>query len=756
MAQKHKLVNNCLCCGRIVCESEGEGPCFFCGNTVVGKNSVQTYEEDLEFFTKLDSDESLMRSYFKAMENRDKLLQFEKERVAQKNVIDEEADWYEIKDDVWQDAEVREQAMKKILKEEADEPDQEILITEFDANTRQFKDRRIKIRSEKEKKQEIEQFLEKVERFEKEKREGEGLIEQARLENAAVQKVLEGVKKNYRARIKDLKRREQVVEARTWEKKIQHEDDYENFEEMLKEQQRKKRRQVAEVKKGHDIEIYDLKKNYVPRCLTIWQPWASLIAYGIKRFEGRKWNSGYRGPLWIHAASTEPRPEDIREVERFYRQNFQRDKNHTKNRDKLNTDTKRELIFPKKYPTGCLVGLVDMQDVWTGQQYQQRLPKHLEKESVNPYVLVFRNPRILRIPVRCGGSKGIYEIPKERIVRTLKLLRKPMTDNVEYFANQYLGERKKGGFYEIRYVDIQEKMREEEEYDPVVKRIWEKQEGEEENKEKEKEQEKEQDTQNRQIEAEHETTPQFQVKVSKKKKRRRKNRKKSFEQSPVYDIQKKNPAANTQNSEKDPLISVPKPKPTRKTSEITIHTESFEDLISSEKNFANGSLLEISDGQIAQFANKILATLKKSLKPGLENKKNFPISFIQSSKFTKFIQFILFKKFSSKETGQFQHLDKLAQNIRFDIVKYQDARKWRRADKLYQMVYVVGKGIKLTDESRSAFVDIPDNHMFVVDQSQVGECFLFKQYKTKTKKITSFLDTSGDFDTCLLCFYFLH
>ena len=33
-AAKHKLIGNCLKCGRIVCEQEGSGPCFFCGNLV--------------------------------------------------------------------------------------------------------------------------------------------------------------------------------------------------------------------------------------------------------------------------------------------------------------------------------------------------------------------------------------------------------------------------------------------------------------------------------------------------------------------------------------------------------------------------------------------------------------------------------------------------------------------------------------------------------------------------------------------------
>lgn len=34
LAQKHKLINNCVSCGRIVCEQEGSGPCLFCGSLV--------------------------------------------------------------------------------------------------------------------------------------------------------------------------------------------------------------------------------------------------------------------------------------------------------------------------------------------------------------------------------------------------------------------------------------------------------------------------------------------------------------------------------------------------------------------------------------------------------------------------------------------------------------------------------------------------------------------------------------------------
>lgn len=38
------------------------------------------------------------------------------------------------------------------------------------------------------------------------------------------------------------------------------------------------------------------------KCVSLWQPWASLIALGHKRIETRSWETGYRGRLAIHAA----------------------------------------------------------------------------------------------------------------------------------------------------------------------------------------------------------------------------------------------------------------------------------------------------------------------------------------------------------------------------------------------------------------------------------------------------------------------
>ena len=42
------------------------------------------------------------------------------------------------------------------------------------------------------------------------------------------------------------------------------------------------------------------------KALTLWQPWASLVAMGYKQIETRCWSTKYRGELAIHSAANLP------------------------------------------------------------------------------------------------------------------------------------------------------------------------------------------------------------------------------------------------------------------------------------------------------------------------------------------------------------------------------------------------------------------------------------------------------------------
>lgn len=47
------------------------------------------------------------------------------------------------------------------------------------------------------------------------------------------------------------------------------------------------------------------------KAISLWQPWASLVAHSVKHFETRSWYTSYRGSLAIHAAK---RPADFYEL----------------------------------------------------------------------------------------------------------------------------------------------------------------------------------------------------------------------------------------------------------------------------------------------------------------------------------------------------------------------------------------------------------------------------------------------------------
>ena len=82
------------------------------------------------------------------------------------------------------------------------------------------------------------------------------------------------------------------------------------------------------------------------KVITVRQPWAYAIIHMGKDIENRTWNTGYRGPLLIHAASTMRRSEyDC--FTRFIRSEFRR----------------KQILPPTRLPMGGIVGMVELVDV---------------------------------------------------------------------------------------------------------------------------------------------------------------------------------------------------------------------------------------------------------------------------------------------------------------------------------------------------------------------------------------------------------
>lgn len=127
------------------------------------------------------------------------------------------------------------------------------------------------------------------------------------------------------------------------------------------------------------------------KALTISQPFASLISRGVKVVENRKWYTGYRGPLAIHAGKG----------------------TQYLDRDEL-----------KDYPTGCVVGVAELIGCTTRESIRMSAASRPDS-MVGPYSMAFLNShehaegpfcwilsdfRKFENPPAWKGAQGLWEI----------------------------------------------------------------------------------------------------------------------------------------------------------------------------------------------------------------------------------------------------------------------------------------------------------------------------------------------------------
>ena len=417
MAQIHSLVNNCLGCGRVVCEREGSGPCLFCGNPVYPNNDEDMENERLR--NEMENDPSLAQTYFVAVNHKSQLLKQDKDKKAARNLIDEDTDWYELKNDVWQSDAVRKQALQNMVMLEDEEMDvKDNLNIAFDFGEGKVQTYTKQVDYGKQKKL-LKQMLEAEEEGVKIEEEMMKLEADRRLEKKE-QELIASIRKTYKDKEEALKKDVSKITSKLggsgqFAKVVENDDCYEEFLQALE----KKGKVVTESPESFDRAFFRLT-NRDTKCLSMWQPWASLLIWGFKRFEGRVWDTDYRGPLWIHAGAKVPDKETIDSVESQYRKLYQ------------GVDLPP---FPTSYPTGCLIGVIDLQDVIDQKVYTENVPKRYTGESTEEHLFVVRNPRRLMVNVKCVGNKGIFDLEDSIVEGALHTLKKVPTNWFPYYAN---------------------------------------------------------------------------------------------------------------------------------------------------------------------------------------------------------------------------------------------------------------------------------------------------------------------------------
>jgi hypothetical protein len=139
------------------------------------------------------------------------------------------------------------------------------------------------------------------------------------------------------------------------------------------------------------------------KCLSLHQPWATLILAGAIRYQSRPFGTRYRGRLAIHATKSFSEAafrlcqvEPIRRVlkEAGYR-------------------------FAADLPRGCLLGTVQLVDGLPAGRVPDDLTvveRILRQAHSGRYVWQLADPRLFDTPRASVGRLGLYELPEKSVV----------------------------------------------------------------------------------------------------------------------------------------------------------------------------------------------------------------------------------------------------------------------------------------------------------------------------------------------------
>ncbi|XP_006979385.1 activating signal cointegrator 1 isoform X3 [Peromyscus maniculatus bairdii] len=380
LGQKHRLINNCLVCGRIVCEQEGSGPCLFCGSLVCTNEEQDILQRDsnksqkllkklmagaensgkVDISTKdlLPHQESRIKSGLeKAIKHKEKLLAFDRTSIRRTQVIDDESDYFASDSNQW---------LSKVEREALQKREEEL--------------RELRHASRLSKKVTIDFAGRKILEDENPLADYHSRLDETiqAIANGTLDRSSEeplGVLVNpnlYQSPPQWVDNTGSAPQKRTPLSA--------GLEHTLHQHQL--RIQDQEFQEGFDGGW----------CLSMHQPWASLLVRGIKRVEGRSWYTAHRGRLWIAATGKKPSPQEVSELQATYC--LLRGK---------------DLEFPNDYPSGCLLGCVDLIDCLSQKQFQEQFPD-ISQESDSPFVFICKNPQEMVVKFPIKGNPKIWKL----------------------------------------------------------------------------------------------------------------------------------------------------------------------------------------------------------------------------------------------------------------------------------------------------------------------------------------------------------
>ena len=151
------------------------------------------------------------------------------------------------------------------------------------------------------------------------------------------------------------------------------------------------------------------------RAITLHQPWASLIALGIKSVETRSWVTGYRGQLAIHAAKRPIKQSELDAIAYAYKCQLAicaANRPIERCKIKMISQLSSTWLDEIAYPLGCVVAVCDVADCIgiTPQLISQQLPAELVVGNWESgrYAWLLSNVQPIRA-VPASGKQGFWD-----------------------------------------------------------------------------------------------------------------------------------------------------------------------------------------------------------------------------------------------------------------------------------------------------------------------------------------------------------
>lgn len=144
------------------------------------------------------------------------------------------------------------------------------------------------------------------------------------------------------------------------------------------------------------------------RALTVWQPWAQLIAIGAKEYETRGWPTDYRGPIAIHAGARWQAPEAVL----CWRSPFREALEEAGFGPPPDVSPARRR-FPKFMPLGAVIGVAELVDVapcWPSPAGVSDREIAFGDWGPGRYGFRLANPVVLHEPVPVVGQQGFFHL----------------------------------------------------------------------------------------------------------------------------------------------------------------------------------------------------------------------------------------------------------------------------------------------------------------------------------------------------------